>query len=307
MRILFMGTPDFAVASLEALVEAGHEICGVFSQPDKPVGRRQSVLQPTPVKVCALSYNIPVFQPLKLRDGSALATIEELKPELIVVAAYGRILPDEILNYPAKGCINVHSSLLPKYRGAAPINWAILNGERETGVTIMYMAKELDAGDILHVLKTDIDPQEDAQALTARLAELGAQALSETVEQLRAGTAHRTVQDHSAYTYAPMLTKDMGMIDWTKPAQRIHDQVRGLIPWPCASTELGGATVKIFRTEVGSETAKASGTVVSAGKAGIDVACGDGRLLRILELQPQGGRRMAAADYLRGHPLQVEA
>lgn len=171
----------------------------------------------------------------------------------------------------------------------------------------MYMAKELDAGDILHVLKTDIDPQEDAQTLTARLAELGAQVLSETVEQLRAGTAHRTVQDHSAYTYAPMLTKDMGVIDWTKPAGHIHNQVRGLIPWPCASTELGGATVKIFRTEVLGETGKAPGAVAAAGKAGIDVACGDGHLLRILELQPQGGRRMAAADYLRGHPLQVEA
>ena len=157
------------------------------------------------------------------------------------------------------------------------------------------------------MLKTDIDPQEDAQALTARLAELGAQALSETVEQLRAGTAHRTVQDHSAYTYAPMLTKDMGIIDWTKPAGHIHNQVRGLIPWPCASTELGGATVKVFCTEVLGDTGKAPGTVAAAGKAGIDVACGDGRLLRILELQPQGGRRMAAADYLRGHPLQVEA
>ena len=242
-----------------------------------------------------------------MRDGTALALVRELHPELIVVAAYGRILPEDILNTPPYGSINVHSSLLPKYRGAAPINWAILNGERETGVTIMYMAKELDAGDILHVLKTDIDPQEDAQALTARLAELGAQALSETVEQLRAGTAHRTVQDHSAYTYAPMLTKDMGVIDWTKPAGHIHNQVRGLIPWPCASTELGGATVKVFRTEVLGETGKAPGTVAAAGKAGIDVACGDGHLLRILELQPQGGRRMAAADYLRGHPLQVEA
>lgn len=306
MRILFMGTPDFAVPSLEALIAAGHTVCGVFTQPDKPRNRGMK-LQAPPVKVCALAHNIPVYQPVKLRDGAALALIQELAPELIVVAAYGRILPDEILAAPPKGCINVHSSLLPKYRGAAPINWAILNGERETGVTIMYMAKELDAGDILHVLKTDIDPQEDAQALTARLAELGAQALSETVEQLRAGTAHRTVQDHSAYTYAPMLTKDMGVIDWTKPAGHIHNQVRGLIPWPCASTELGGATVKIFRTEVLGETGKAPGAVAAAGKAGIDVACGDGRLLRILELQPQGGRRMAAADYLRGHPLQVEA
>ena len=306
MRILFMGTPDFAVASLKRLVADGHDVCAVFTQPDKPKNRGMKMIAP-PVKEYALTENIPVYQPLKMKDGTALALVQSLEPELIVVAAYGRILPEDILNTPPYGSINVHSSLLPKYRGAAPINWAILNGERETGVTIMYMAKELDAGDILHVLKTDIDPQEDAQALTARLAELGAQALSETVEQLRAGIAHRTAQDHSAYTYAPMLTKDMGMIDWTKPAQRIHDQVRGLIPWPCASTELGGATVKIFRTEVGSETAKTSGTVVSAGKAGIDVACGDGRLLRILELQAQGGRRMAAADYLRGHPLQVDA
>ena len=307
MRIVFMGTPDFAVPSLEALVAAGHQVCGVFSQPDKPVGRHQNKTKPTPVKTSALAHGIPVFQPETLRDGAALAQLKELAPELVVVAAYGRILPDDILALPPMGCINVHSSLLPKYRGAAPINWAILNGERETGVTIMYMAKELDAGDILHVLKTDIDPQEDAQALTARLAELGAQALSETVEQLRAGTAHRTVQDHSAYTYAPMLTKDMGVIDWTKPAGHIHNQVRGLIPWPCASTELGGATVKIFRTEVLGDTGKAPGTVAAAGKAGINVACGDGHLLRILELQPQGGRRMAAADYLRGHPLQVEA
>ena len=301
-----MGTPDFAVASLKRLVEDGHEICGVFTQPDRPKNRGHK-LAFSPVKEYALSQGLSVYQPTKMRDGTALALVRELHPELIVVAAYGRILPEDILNTPPYGSINVHSSLLPKYRGAAPINWAILNGERETGVTIMYMAKELDAGDILHVLKTDIDPQEDAQTLTARLAELGAQALSETVEQLRAGTAHRTVQDHSAYTYAPMLTKDMGVIDWTKPAGHIHNQVRGLIPWPCASTELGGATVKIFRTEVLGETGKAPGAVSAAGKAGIDVACGDGHLLRILELQPQGGRRMAAADYLRGHPLQVEA
>ena len=249
MRILFMGTPEFAGASLKRFVEDGHEICGVFTQPDRPKNRGHK-LAFSPVKEYALSQGLTVYQPTKMRDGTALALVRELHPELIVVAAYGRILPEDILNTPPYGSINVHSSLLPKYRGAAPINWAILNGERETGVTIMYMAKELDAGDILHVLKTDIDPQEDAQALTARLAELGAQALSETVEPLRAGTAHRTVQDHSAYTYAPMLTKDMGVIDWTKPAGHIHNQVRGLIPWPCASTELGGATVKIFRTEV---------------------------------------------------------
>lgn len=301
-----MGTPDIAAAALEAILDAGHTVCGVYTRADKPVGRKQ-VLTAPPVKRTAMAHGIPVFQPGTLRDAAQAENIRALAPELIVVVAYGRILPKDILDVPPLGCVNVHASLLPKYRGAAPINWAILNGERETGVTIMYMAKELDAGDILHVLKTDIDPQEDAQTLTARLAELGAQALSETVEQLRAGTAHRTVQDHSAYTYAPMLTKDMGIIDWTKPAGHIHNQVRGLIPWPCASTELGGATVKIFRTEVLGETGKAPGAVAAAGKAGIDVACGDGHLLRILELQPQGGRRMAAADYLRGHPLQVEA
>ena len=306
MRILFMGTPDFAVASLKRLVADGHDICGVFTQPDKPKNRGMKLIAP-PVKEYALTQGLHVYQPLKMKDGTALELVRSLAPELIVVAAYGRILPEDILNTPKYGAINVHSSILPKYRGAAPINWAILNGDAVTGVSIMYMAPELDAGDVILCRETAIDPDEDAVALTARLAELGAQALSETVEQLRAGTAHRTVQDHSAYTYAPMLTKDMGVIDWTKPAGHIHNQVRGLIPWPCASTELGGATVKIFRTEVGSETAKAPGTVAAAGKAGIDVACGDGRLLRILELQPQGGRRMAAADYLRGHPLQVEA
>ena len=301
-----MGTPDFAVASLKRLVEDGHEICGVFTQPDRPKNRGHK-LAFSPVKEYALSQGLSVYQPTKMRDGTALALVRELHPELIVVAAYGRILPEDILAAPKLGSINVHSSLLPKYRGAAPINWAVLNGDAVTGVTIMYMAKELDAGDIISAAETPIDPDEDALTLTARLAALGAQALSETVEQLRTGTACRTPQDHSAYTYAPMLTKDMGIIDWTKPAGHIHNQVRGLIPWPCASTELGGATVKIFRTEVGSETAKAPGTVAAAGKVGIDVACGDGRLLRILELQPQGGRRMAAADYLRGHPLQVEA
>ena len=305
MRILFMGTPDFAAVSLKRLVEDGHEICGVFTQPDKPRNRNKVTF--SPVKEYALSQGLTVYQPVKMRDGTALEIVKELHPELIVVVAYGRILPKDILDVPPLGCVNVHASLLPKYRGAAPINWAMLNGDAETGVSIMYMAEELDAGDVIRAAKTPIDPEEDLPMLWDRLAELGAQALSETVEQLRAGTAHRTVQDHSAYTYAPMLTKDMGVIDWTKPAGHIHNQVRGLIPWPCASTELGGATVKIFRTEVGSETAKAPGTVAAAGKAGIDVACGDGHLLRILELQPQGGRRMAAADYLRGHPLQVEA
>ncbi len=306
MRILFMGTPEFAVASLKRLVEDGHQVCGVFTQPDKPKNRGHKMAF-SPVKEYALTVGIPVYQPLKMRDGEALDIVRELAPELIVVAAYGKLLPEDILNTPSYGSINVHSSLLPKYRGAAPINWAILNGERVTGVSIMYMAKELDAGDVILCRETPIDPDEDAQALTARLALLGADALAEAVEQLKNGTAQRTAQDHSAFTYAPMLDRSLSPMDFTRSAQQLHDQVRGLIPWPCASMTLDGRTVKVYRTAIGGETALAAGRIAEAGKQGLAIACGDGRLLRVLELQAEGGRRMAAADYLRGHPVQVDA
>ena len=304
MRILFMGTPDFAVASLRALVEAGHEICGVFTQPDKPKNRGHK-MTPPPVKEYALTQNLPVFQPLKMRDGTALAIVQELQPELIVVAAYGRILPEEILRAAPYGAINVHSSILPKYRGAAPINWAILNGETVTGDTIMYMAKELDAGDIIRCAETAIDPDEDAQELTARLAELGAKTLVDVVADMGRGTVARTPQDHSRSTYAPMLDKTLSPMDFKRSAQALHNQVRGLIPWPCATMDLQGKTVKVFRTQVGEETSAAPGTVVAADKKGIAVACGDGRVLRITELQPEGGKRMAAAAYLAGHPIAL--
>jgi methionyl-tRNA formyltransferase len=304
MRILFMGTPDFAVASLRALVEAGHEICGVFTQPDKPKNRGHK-MTPPPVKEYALTQNLPVFQPLKMKDGTALAIVQELQPELIVVAAYGRILPEEILQAAPYGAINVHSSILPQYRGAAPINWAILNGETVTGDTIMYMAKELDAGDIIRCAETAIDPDEDAQELTARLAELGAKTLVDVVADMGRGIVARTPQDHSRSTYAPMLDKSLSPMDFTRSAQALHNQVRGLIPWPCATMELQGKTVKVFRTQVGEETAAAPGTVVAADKRGIAVACGDGRVLRITELQPEGGKRMAAAAYLAGHPIAL--
>ena len=305
MRILFMGTPDFAVASLKRLVEGGHDVCGVFTQPDKPKNRGHKMAF-SPVKEYALTVGIPVYQPVKLRDGEALRLVEELAPELIVVAAYGRILPEDILNTPPYGSINVHSSILPKYRGAAPINWAILNGDSVTGVTIMYMAKELDAGDVILCRETAIDPDEDAQTLTARLAALGADALAEAVERLHDGTAVRTPQDHSAYTYAPMLDRSLSPLDFSKSARQLHDQVRGLIPWPCASMTLDGKNVKVYRTAVGGETALAAGKIAEAGKQGLAIACGDGRLLCILELQAEGGKRMAAADYLRGHPVQVD-
>lgn len=304
MRILFMGTPDFAVASLKALVEAGHEVCGVFTQPDKPKNRGHK-LAFSPVKEYALTCDLPVYQPTTMRDGAALELVRRLAPELIVVAAYGKLLPEELLNTPPYGSINVHSSILPKYRGAAPINWAILDGEKVTGVTIMYMAAALDAGDIIRCAETEIDPDEDAQTLTERLAQLGAEALLQAVEDMKNGTATRTPQDHEAFTYAPMLDKSMSPLDFTKPAQRLHDQVRGLIPWPCASMELNDATVKVYRTTVGEETTAAAGTIVEANKKGIAIACGDGKLLRVLELQPQGGKRMAAAAYLAGHPVKT--
>lgn len=304
MRILFMGTPDFAVASLKRLVEDGHELCGVFTQPDKPKNRGHK-LTPSPVKEYALSQGLEVYQPLKMRDGEAFSIVERLAPELIVVAAYGKILPEDILNFPKYGSINVHSSLLPKYRGAAPINWAILDGEETTGVSIMYMAKELDAGDVILQKTTPIDPREDALALTTRLAELGAEALSETVAALQDGTAVRTPQDGSKMTYASMLTKEMSPVDWTRSAHAISCQIRGLIPWPCATTDvISGEPMKLYAAEeTGADTSAQPGTIVAAGKAGIDIACGDGKLLRLTELQAQGGKRMTAAAYLLGHPI----
>lgn len=307
MRIVFMGTPEFAVPCLDALVAAGHEVVGVFSQPDRPVGRHQNRLQPTPVKQCALSHNIPVYQPEKLRDGTALALLKELAPELIVVAAYGRILPDDILALPPKGCINVHSSLLPKYRGAAPINWAVLNGDEVSGVTIMDMAHELDAGDIIRQVSTPVSRTETAQELYDRLARLGGELLVETVAAIADGTAQRTPQDPAEVTLAPMLSRELSPIDWTRTAAQIHDQVRGLLPWPVASTDLfGGDKVKIFTTiETEDKTGKEPGTILRANKTGIDVACGGGTVLRITELQAPGSRRMSAADYLRGHPITV--
>nr|WP_269190083.1 methionyl-tRNA formyltransferase [Intestinimonas massiliensis (ex Afouda et al. 2020)] len=298
-----MGTPEFAVPSLNALLGAGHTVCGVFTQPDKPKNRGMKLL-PSPVKVCALSHEIPVFQPAKMRDGEALGYLRELDPELIVVAAYGKILPSEILDYPVKGCINVHSSLLPKYRGAAPINWAILNGEAVTGVTIMHMAPALDAGDIIAQASTPIGADETAPMLTARLAELGAELLVSAVEAIGAGTAVRTPQDEAGSTYAPMLSRELSPMDWNKPARTLHDQVRGLLPWPAAVAEFGGIRCKVFSTDIPLQTTDAApGTILEAGKRGIDIACGGGTVLHIDELQADGGKRMKAADYLRGHPL----
>ena len=307
MRILFMGTPEFAVPSLEALAEAGHTVCGVFSQPDRPKGRGMK-LQPTPVKQCAQRLGVPVYQPESVKDGAAAALVRELDPELIVVAAYGRILPGEILDYPKYGCINVHSSLLPRYRGAAPINWAVLNGEKESGVTIMYMAPALDAGDVIAQVRTEIGPDADADALYHRLARMGGGVLCESVAAIAAGTARRTPQNPDEVSYAPMLSKALSPIDWKRSAWEIHNQVRGLLPWPVASTDVlpGGGVVRIYKTALtGEKSGKAPGSVAAAGKKGIDMVCGGGEILRILELQATGGKRMAAAAWLLGHPITV--
>ena len=300
-----MGTPDFAVPSLEALIAAGHNLVGVFTQPDKPKNRGMK-LQPPPVKVCALVHGLPVWQPERMKDGAALEIIQGLAPDLIVVAAYGRILPQEILDAPKYGCINVHSSLLPKYRGAAPIHWAVLNGEKETGVTIMKMALALDAGDILAQVSTPIDPDETVETLHDRLARLGADLLAETIPAIEAGTVVPVPQDEGQVSYAPMLSRALSPMDFSRPARALHDQVRGLIPWPAAVTELNGVRCKVLGASVAAETTgKAPGTVIAAGKNGLKLACGEGTVLEIKELQADGGKRMKAADYLRGHPIPV--
>lgn len=304
MKILFMGTPSFAVPSLQALYEAGHQIVGVFCQPDKPGNRMKMTL--CPVKEYALSKDIPVFQPTKLRDGEAMRVIETLAPDLIAVAAYGKFLPDEMLAYPKMGCINVHSSLLPKFRGSAPINWAILTGETVTGVTIMHMAHDMDAGDIILQRETPIDPEETADALYDRLAVLGGELVVEAVRALADGTATRTPQDGSRATLAPMLSKELSPMDFTKPAQVLHDQVRGLYPWPAAVMELDGLRCKVLKTSLtGETTTQRPGALVQADKKGLKVACGDSKVLELVTIQPDGKKPMAAAAFLMGHPIKL--
>lgn len=302
MRIVFMGTPDFAVPSLKRLAADGHELVGVYTNPDRPKNRGMK-LTASPVKQAALELGVEVLQPRTLREEGVLDQLRALNPELIVVAAYGRILPVEILDLPRYGCINVHSSLLPKYRGAAPINWAVVNGDKETGVTIMYMAEGLDTGDIISQCTTPIGPEENAEELYTRLADLGAELLSDTVKSIAAGTASRTPQDDSLSCYAPMLSRDLCPIDWNRDAQAIHDQIRGLVPWPATTFGLEGKIFKAYASRVLGSTEKAPGTLLGGDKDGIKFACGDGKVIALTEIQAPGKRRMAADDFLRGHKL----
>lgn len=300
MRVVFMGTPDFAVPCLEALINAGYDVVGAFTQPDKPKGRGYA-LAPPPVKVTALEHNIPVYQPKTLKDGEALTILSELSPECIVVVAYGKILPKAILDLPKYGCINVHASLLPKYRGAAPIQWSVLNGERETGVTAMYMDVGLDTGDMIKKKTCEIGENETAGQLHDKLSSLGASLIVETLKELENGTAQREKQDDSQSCYAPMLDKSLCQIDWNVSASQVHNKVRGLSPWPVAISSVNGKRVKIHSTGL-SDRQGNPGEVISLSP--LEVACGSGSVI-INELQLEGKKRMDSRSFLNGHKLDV--
>lgn len=306
MRIVFMGTPDFAAASLKKLIDEKYEIAAVFTQPDKPRNRGMQ-MSFSPVKELALEHNIPVHQPTKLRDGTATELIKSLNPDILVVVAYGRILPDDMLSAAKYGAINVHASLLPKYRGAAPIQWAVLNGDKVTGVSTMYLASEMDTGDVIYTEKTEIGEFETSGELFDRLMVMGAELLDKTLRDVEAGIAPRTPQNHAEASYVTMLDKSISPIDWNKSPREIVKWIYGLQPWPVATMQIGSDTFKVYSAEyTETSTNKAPGSIVSAGKEGIEFACADGKTVRITELQAPGKKRMKAADYLLGHPIKIE-
>ena len=303
MRVLFMGTPEFAVPTLEALIKE-HEVLGVFTQPDKPKGRGKSVAFP-PVKEKAMEHGIPVFQPVKVREAAVVEQIAAMKPDAIVVVAFGQILPESILNIPIYGCINVHASLLPRYRGAAPMQWAIIDGEKETGITTMYMAKGLDTGDMILKEKITVDPKETGETLHDKLSVLGGPLILETLRQIEAGTAPRIPQEDAQSCYAQMLTKELGCIDWKKEAAAIERLIRGLNSWPSAYTIWKGKTLKIWDSEVVSYVGEeVPGTVIARDKKSFTVKCGEGAL-KILEVQLQGKKRMTAQSFLVGNQVET--
>ncbi len=304
MKIVFMGTPDFAVTSLTKLLnDPFYEVAAVFTQPDKPVGRKR-ILTPPPVKAEAAAHGIPVYQPVTMRDGKAAEILRGIAPEVIVVVAYGKILPQEVLEIPAQGCVNVHGSLLPKYRGAAPIQWAVLNGEKTAGVTTMLMDTGLDTGDMLLKAETPIGENENYGELFLRLADIGADLLDATLKGMDAGTIKREKQDNALAVYAPMLDKSMCPIDWSKSAQEVHNQIRGLCPWPVATTVLNGKVLKVYASLLCGETISGkAGEVLESGKK-LVVACGSGAI-ELTQVQYDGGKRMAAQDFLRGHSVEV--
>lgn len=307
MKVLFMGTPDFAVSCLERLILDGHEVSAVVSQADKPKGRGHKTV-PTPVKECALKNGIEVYQPETLKDFAFKEELEKIAPEVIVVVAYGRILPEYILNYPKYGCINIHGSLLPKYRGAAPIQRAIINGEKKTGVTAMFMEKGLDTGDMILKKETEIKEGENAEELFCRLSLLGAEALSETLKLLKDGDVKAEKQNDAESTYAEMLTKETGSIDWNKTQNEIINLIRGAYAWPVAYTKYKGENLKIYVAEGGGgQCGKRCGEIISADKNGLLVACGGGGAVLVKEAQFFGSKRMNIGSYLNGHDIDLNA
>ena len=301
MRIVFMGTPDFAVPSLQALIDAGHDVCAVYTQPDKPQGRKQILTAP-PVKTLALEHDLPVFQPNTLKNEDEQARLRELAPEVIIVVAYGKLLPKAVLDIPPHGCINVHGSLLPRWRGAAPIQWAVIAGDEMAGVTTMQMAEGLDTGDMLLTYETKVGEKETAGELFDRLAQSGAELLTQTLVKL--DEIEPRPQDDAQSCYAHMLDKQMAVIDWSKSAHEIDCLIRGLNPWPIALTTLSGERLKVFAAEKAAGNGE-PGTVLEADpKKGLTVACGEGAL-GLTEIQLVGGKRMKATDFLRGHAIEV--
>ena len=302
MRVVFMGTPDIAATCLKKILDDGFDVVGVYTQPDRPKGRGMKMVF-SPVKELAIAHDIPVFQPENFREASTVEELAALQPDVCAVVAYGRILPQRVLDIPKKGCINIHASILPQYRGSAPYQWAVLDGCKETGVTAQYMALKMDAGDIIGVAKTAIGENETAGELLDRLAVLGADLLSDTLRSVENGTVRATPQDESQVSFAPMLDKAMCPIDWTKTAQQVHDQVRGLHPWPVATATIGGTFFKIHATVIVDGKGQ-PGEILGLTKTGLKIACGEGAV-EIRILQAEGGKRMAAPDYFRGHPLEA--
>lgn len=305
MRIVFMGTPEFARSCLQTLHTQGFDIVGVYTKPDTPKNRGMKLL-PSPVKEYALAAGLPVFQPQSFRDEQTVQQLRELQPELLVVVAFGKILPQAVLDIPRHGAINMHGSILPALRGSAPVQRSILNHCDEAGVSAMYLSAGMDEGDIIEIRTTPIEPLETSQELMDRLAEIAAPLCADTVRAIEAGTVYRTPQDAARATYAPMLRRDESPIDWNQSARYVVDQVRGLIPWPVATATLGGTDFKIYRVEYTQQhTNKAPGSLVALEKAGLLVACAGGEVVRVAELQAAGGKRMRAADYFRGHPITI--
>lgn len=306
MNLVFMGTPDIAKTCLKKICESGYCVSAVYTKPDTPKNRGMKMAM-SPVKEYALSREIPVYQPVSFKDPETVEQLQKLAPDIIVVVAYGKLLPQNVLDIPPLGCVNMHASILPQLRGAGPVQWSILNHCEETGVTAMYMSAGMDEGDMIEIRRTPIDPMETGAELMERLAEIAAQLACDTIDALVEKRAVRTPQNASEATYAPMLTKAMSPIDWGQPLRSVIDHVRGLIPWPVATTVLNEKNFKVFRVEdAGYGTDAPAGTLLALTKRGLEIACGDGRAACITQLQAEGGKRMAAVDYFRGHPIEIK-